>query len=512
MKKKVGIIGYGWVAGANHKNSYAQAKNVEIVAVCDTNKAALERAKRDYNLPDEALFDDYKKLIDSGLCDMVDIVPGIEKIEGDPNYLFEVKFDVYLDGSELYGNFFHYVKFDGFVSMNNVTVRSNFSCFKSLFMDSVYMQHIHVTGNYNFEQCEFRKGLVLTGAKVHIFNFSHSTIHERLSLSSVSLENQNYEGYNQYIGITNSVVEDLNLSKVNTMGLPICIEKSKINGFRIDCVSLDSVLSFNSCILEGVMTALTDGERHRSQIKEIYLHGCELNGQYHIENMDIEKFQFNFSQIGDNGRLRLSQCGVKVFTIGCSSVFGQMDILENKITGMCMEGTCVQGYLNYKGDKIDKYADRYTVRLLKNEALKVNDHVAATRLYAKEMNMLLEDNSISFWDKVSLWLSKWFSGYGENWVQSVLVTLVLCVMLTLLMLGLGSKEYGFNPSGEFIGVESFITALLDSINVFSIPLFRDTINEYGLNTLGQILYFIIKLIVTYGAYQFVISFRKYGRG
>ena len=73
MKRKVGIIGYGWVAGANHKNSYAQAKDVEIVAVCDVNKAALERAKRDYNLPDEALFDDYKKLIDSGLCDMVDI-------------------------------------------------------------------------------------------------------------------------------------------------------------------------------------------------------------------------------------------------------------------------------------------------------------------------------------------------------------------------------------------------------------------------------------------------------
>ena len=73
MKRKVGIIGYGWVAGANHKNSYAQAKDVEIVAVCDVNKAALERAKGDYNLPDEALFDDYKKLIDSGLCDMVDI-------------------------------------------------------------------------------------------------------------------------------------------------------------------------------------------------------------------------------------------------------------------------------------------------------------------------------------------------------------------------------------------------------------------------------------------------------
>ena len=49
---KVGIIGYGWVAGANHRSSYARAKDVEIVAVCDVNKAALERAKKDFNLSD----------------------------------------------------------------------------------------------------------------------------------------------------------------------------------------------------------------------------------------------------------------------------------------------------------------------------------------------------------------------------------------------------------------------------------------------------------------------------
>ena len=32
MKKKVGIIGYGWVAGANHRASYALSKDAEIVA------------------------------------------------------------------------------------------------------------------------------------------------------------------------------------------------------------------------------------------------------------------------------------------------------------------------------------------------------------------------------------------------------------------------------------------------------------------------------------------------
>ena len=53
--------------------------------------------------------------------------------------------------------------------------------------------------------------------------------------------------------------------------------------------------------------------------------------------------------------------------------------------------------------------------------------------------------------------------------------------------------------------------IINSINVFSIPLFSDTIKEYDLNVFGQILYFVIKVIVAYGSYQFVVAFRKHGR-
>lgn len=73
MKTKVGIIGYGWVASANHKSSYDLTKDVEITAVCDINPAALEKAKADFGLSDDCLFSDYKALIDSGKCEMVDI-------------------------------------------------------------------------------------------------------------------------------------------------------------------------------------------------------------------------------------------------------------------------------------------------------------------------------------------------------------------------------------------------------------------------------------------------------
>lgn len=445
------------------------------------------------------------------LCDMAGIVPGIEKIEGDPNYLFEVTKDIYLDGSELYGNFFHYVKFDGMVRMDDVAVRSNFSCFKCLFQDNVYMQHIHITGRSDYEQCEFKKGLVLTGGKADLFHFNNCSIDERLWLSSVNLENHHHEEYHQSIELTNCSVENLSLSSINTNGLPIYLGDTKINGMHVDKVTLPSSLCFNTCSLDGIITTVKAEDGPKNRIKEVVFHSCELKGQYHIENSDIEKFTFNFSNVGESGRMRLSQCEIGQFVAGCSSVFGQMDVTENEISEICLEGTCIQGYLSFQSNTVKEYTDRQTLCLLKNEARKVNDEVAATQLYAKEMRLLLADKSISRSDKASLWLSRLFSGFGENWVQAFLVTFGLSVVLTLAMLGLGSTKYGFDLTGDFIGIKNFISTLLDSINVFSIPLFRDTIEEYGLNVWGQILYFVIKLVVAYGTYQFVVAFRKYGR-
>ncbi len=73
MKKKIGIIGYGWVADSNHRSSYAHTKDIEITAVCDVNPDALAKAKEIFGLSDDCLYADYKELIDSGKCDMVDI-------------------------------------------------------------------------------------------------------------------------------------------------------------------------------------------------------------------------------------------------------------------------------------------------------------------------------------------------------------------------------------------------------------------------------------------------------
>ncbi len=80
MKKRIGIIGFGWIARDIHYPNYLTiADECEITAVCDINPTAIQNAKTKTGLSDDRIFTDYKELIDSGLCDAVDICT--------PNYL-----------------------------------------------------------------------------------------------------------------------------------------------------------------------------------------------------------------------------------------------------------------------------------------------------------------------------------------------------------------------------------------------------------------------------------------
>lgn len=447
------------------------------------------------------------------LCDLAGVVPGIEKIEGDPNFLFEVKRGIRFDGSILYGNFFHYVKFDGMLSMDGVTVLGLCSCFKCHFEEYAYMQKIHLEGGITFEQCEFSKGLIMSGAEVGGISaqFNNSIFRENLKLASANFANSRIKDYTQVIEFSGSSIENLNISKIKTDEIPMFFKDAYIKGMNMNNVRIDGPLDFESCVLDGIVTSVKDEGRENNLIKELSLHCCDIKAQYHIESSNIKKFAFSFGKIGESSRIRFSQCKIEKFLFGSSSVFGQLDIIENKITALDMEGSCVMGNLLFLGNEVADYSDRQTVRLLKNETLKINDEVSAVHLYAKEMRLLLADKSVSRSDKATLLLNKVFSNFGEKWFRAIWVTLLLSVVLTILMLGFGSSKYMFDPTGEFVGLSSFATILLDSINVFSIPLFSDTIKEYQLNVFGQLLYFLIKLVVTYGSYQFVMAFRKYGK-
>ena len=68
-KIRFGVIGLGNIGGT-HVTTLKDCKGAELTAICDIDRAKLDRYGRQYNLP---TFDNHKKLIDSGLVDAITI-------------------------------------------------------------------------------------------------------------------------------------------------------------------------------------------------------------------------------------------------------------------------------------------------------------------------------------------------------------------------------------------------------------------------------------------------------
>ncbi len=71
--KNIGIIGVGGVANGKHITELLTCREARIVAICDTDKAALKRTAERLSLDKAHCFEDYKALIDSPEVDAVEI-------------------------------------------------------------------------------------------------------------------------------------------------------------------------------------------------------------------------------------------------------------------------------------------------------------------------------------------------------------------------------------------------------------------------------------------------------
>jgi len=461
--------------------------------------------------------DDVKSKI-FNLCHMAEVVPGIKKSPEGEDYLFEVDLPIRFDGSELYGNFFHYVKFRDFVSLDKVEINNTCSFFRCLFEGPVYMQGIKIKGTTTFEQCRFEKGLNLYGSNIKGLDvyFRLCEIRRELNFHNACLEcnDTGENGYYKPFQFVNCIIENVNLSELRSNHKRIYFIESEVKGLKMHDFDLDLEIDFLSCVLSNQILLLRSDSEDGKQnsLKTIRLLNCNNQAQFHIENTRFDEIEMNYGEVSSYARFRMHQCVVDKLHIDGTTIYGQQDLTNSQITEISLDGVSVHGYLTFNENNVGKYHNRDTVRLLKNEALKVNDKVNAIHLYAEEMKMLLKDKkALTFTERIPLMINRVFSKFGESWWRPLWLTIVTTVALTLLMLALGSTEYAFSKDKPFIGWSKLITIYLNNINVFSIPMFNEVIKEYGLNVMGELMHLTTKVIVAYGVYQFTVGFRKYSR-
>lgn len=73
MKRKVAVVGYGFISGKGHVPAFLKRSDVEVVAVADICEARRELAKK--NLPEARVYSDWKELLskEKGTVEIIDI-------------------------------------------------------------------------------------------------------------------------------------------------------------------------------------------------------------------------------------------------------------------------------------------------------------------------------------------------------------------------------------------------------------------------------------------------------
>ncbi|MCL2518746.1 MAG: Gfo/Idh/MocA family oxidoreductase [Oscillospiraceae bacterium] len=73
-KVRVGIIGCGGIANGKHMPSLKKVANVEMVAFCDIIVERAQAAARDFGIPNAAVYEDYRKLLEDKTIDVVHVL------------------------------------------------------------------------------------------------------------------------------------------------------------------------------------------------------------------------------------------------------------------------------------------------------------------------------------------------------------------------------------------------------------------------------------------------------
>jgi len=158
--------------------------------------------------------------------------------------------------------------------------------------------------------------------------------------------------------------------------------------------------------------------------------------------------------------------------------------------------------------------DRESFRLIRSELLKVNNKFESLYYHSKEL-IIYEQNLTfknHFGEKFMLWINRISTNHGLNWIRGVLFTVftaVLFYILYLIVLPIRPFRFGW------VSWESFFKASNNTVEYFLKFLLVthdfDFMQQFSPNSINYFLDFISKIFISYGIYQTVQAFRKYGK-
>lgn len=240
-----------------------------------------------------------------------------------------------------------------------------------------------------------------------------------------------------------------------------------------------------------------------------------VNSNIIIESCLFEKFvQFNYAS--------LNKLGIDNTKFNEVVSFQEINLNIISIDRTIFEKTALFDEIQI--NNIEK-CDTRTLRLIKQQLQKVENKIDFNRFRVYEFNAYKKDidekliklkkkektkqikNEINYLkrDKFILFISDLVSEYGTNWIRSLCFTLISGFIFYLLLFvnENHSKSFDFSNYNEFLtGIFRFFL-----VTDFYNPLINERI--YLTNSFSWLIFIFGKILITFGIYEMVQSFRKF---
>ena len=238
------------------------------------------------------------------------------------------------------------------------------------------------------------------------------------------------------------------------------------------------------------------------------------NSYYRSIIIDTGKIYFNNSFFNQLVEFRKSVFQNSVFTnvlFKYTANFTNAKLRQTDFTGAIFKEIGL-----FKNCEID-ISNRETFRIVKHELLKLNNKIDALTYHEKEMRAYSEELKLKNWrtsftEKFILFMNRISNGFGLNWLRGIIYTIVAALIFFipyLLCLKNPYFEWGWESWKAFWEVSGQTVKYY--IEFFYAAHKFDFMDQYEPSGFAYVLDMVGRIFITYGYYQTVQAFRKYGR-
>lgn len=268
-----------------------------------------------------------------------------------------------------------------------------------------------------------------------------------------------------------------------------------------------------------------------SSITNLYSIGQHIDTYIELTEVSCKKATF-IDDFGQNGRVKIKTCNelstiyfnsanvanVEIFNSNFSNTtfISDQSIFE-KIKWQSVEWSeDLERYRNSENDHVlnDSFR-RETLRVLKLNAQLQQDTVNYIKFHALEQQAYKIQIKTKKWyegDRILLYLNTISNDHGLSWERGILFSLgigTLFFIPNLLLLNSPYWEFGWSNWSDFWRVAG-ITIKLFSQSLYAAHSF-DYLNDYNPKGIVFLFDLVGRIFLTYGYYQTIVAFRKFGR-